>query len=76
MKNKLTDLNNHLFAQMERLNSEDLKGENLKYEVERAKAMAEVASHIVGAAKVTVDAMRLVAKGDVRKEDLPLLISN
>lgn len=75
MKNKLTDLNNHLFEQLERLNDSELKGEDLKTEIDRARAMAEVGGQIVFAAKVTVDAMKLVGKGDLRKEDLPLLIS-
>lgn len=74
MNNKLIDLNNHLFEQMERLNDDSLKGENLKTEIERAKAMAEIGAQIVQSAKVTVDAMKLVGKGDLRKEDLPLLI--
>ena len=48
MKNKLTDLNNHLFAQLERLGNEDMTREELENEVERSKA-------IVGVAKVIVD---------------------
>lgn len=38
-KNTLVDLNNHLFAEMERLGDEDLKGEELE---------AEAPSHIRG----------------------------
>lgn len=35
MKNKLSDLNNHLFAQIERLGDEDLTAEQIGQEVER-----------------------------------------
>ena len=47
MKNKLTDLNNHLFAQLERLSDEDLKGEELEQEINRAKAITSVSSQII-----------------------------
>lgn len=47
MKNKLTDLNNHLFAQLERLSEEDLKGDQLLEEISRAKAVTGVASQII-----------------------------
>jgi len=56
MKNKLSDLNDHLFAQLERLGEEGIKPEQLKAEVERSKAMAQIASNIIEGARVTLDA--------------------
>ncbi|MEC1377341.1 hypothetical protein P9D39_24250 [Heyndrickxia oleronia] len=47
MKNTLGDLNNHLFAQLERLSDEDIKGEELVEEIERARAVTSIANQIV-----------------------------
>lgn len=64
MRNKLSDLNNHLFAQLERLNDESLSGDELVAEIERSKAMSSIATQIVNGTKVVVDAMKLVHRGD------------
>lgn len=47
MKNTLNDLNNHLFAQLERLGDEDIKGEQLQEEIARAKAISDIATQII-----------------------------
>lgn len=53
-RNKINDLRNHLFEQMERLNDDELQGEALKSEIKRARAMKEIACQIVESAKVEV----------------------
>jgi hypothetical protein len=62
MKNRLSDLNNHLFAQLERLSEEDLTPEKIEQEVERAKAIVGVSEQIVGAAALQFKAAELIAK--------------
>ncbi|WP_291289284.1 hypothetical protein [Enorma sp.] len=46
MRNKQIDLDNHLFAQMERLNDESLTGEELEREIKRARAISSIAAQI------------------------------
>ena len=59
MRNTLGDLNNHLFAQMERLNDEDIKGEALQEEITRAKAVTGIASQIISNANIILQAKKL-----------------
>ena len=55
-KNKLTDLNDHLFAQLERLSDEDLKGEALVQEIQRSEAVTKVSQVIVSNAGLVLKA--------------------
>lgn len=46
-RNTLTDLNDHLFEQLERLMDEEVSEERMRKEIMRSKAVTEVAEVIV-----------------------------
>lgn len=76
MKNKLTDLNDHLFTQLERLNDEGLSGEKLQMEIERSKAITDVAKTVVSNASLQLSAIKLKAEYQGLKDgDIPNQIS-
>lgn len=60
MQNTLGDLNNHLFAQLERLGEEDLKGEDLQEEISRARAVTDVATQIISNGALVLKAKALM----------------
>lgn len=64
MKNKIEDLRNHLFATLEALQDKDNP-----MDIDRARAVAEVAGVIVDSAKVEVDYVKLTGAGEVRGDD-------
>lgn len=47
MKNTLTDLNNHLFEELERLNNEELDENQIEKELKRAEGMTKIAQQII-----------------------------
>lgn len=61
MKNRLSDLNNHLFAQLERLSDESLTEEAIASEAKRTKAIVQVSDQIINNARLTLSACKLVA---------------
>ena len=72
MKNKFEDLHNHLFAQLERLNEDDLKGDELKEEIIRANAVTSVASQIISNGNLILSAYKIKANG-FADTDMPQL---
>ena len=60
MKNTLGDLNNHLFAQIERLSDEELEGDKLREEIDRARAVTSVASKIIENGSLVLEAKKMV----------------
>ena len=58
MKNKMTDMRDHLFVALERLNDADQK--QLQNEIERAKAVAQIAQQLNESAKVELRARELI----------------
>lgn len=74
MKNKLADLNNHLFAQLERLGEEGLTAEQIEQEARRGEAIVAVADQIVRNADLQLKAATLIANhGDHFKPMLPMI---
>lgn len=67
MKNKLTDLNNHLFEQLERLAVEKMTPAQIDLEAKRGNAMVKVADQIIKNASLQVQAAKLISeKGAIR----------
>lgn len=59
MQNTLGDLNNHLFAQLERLGDEELQGDKLHEEISRAKSITGVAEQIIANGDLVLKAIKL-----------------
>ena len=76
MKNKLSDLNNHLFAELERLSDEDLKEEKLLDEIERAKAITSVASQIINNANLALKAEQFKDQRNNINKKLPVMLED
>lgn len=74
MKNTLNDLNNHLFAQLERLNDEDLTGEDLQQELQRSKAVSDVAKNIVSNGNLILQAHKFKDERMDANNHLPELL--
>ena len=74
MKNRLPDLNNHLFAQLERLSEEGLSAEQIEQEAKRADAIVDIADQILRTAALQLNAVKVLADhGDHFKPHLTMI---
>jgi len=75
MKNKLSDLNNYLFEQLERLNDDDLQGDELQQEIKRVEQIVDVSEKIITNADLQLKATKLahdIGSADLRVPQLLL----
>jgi hypothetical protein len=75
MKNKLSDLNDHLFEAIEWLGDRDLKGEYLAEEIRRAEAKCRVAQQIIANGNLVLNAVRTADGFIDKKTKLPLILT-
>lgn len=57
-RNTLGDLNNHLFAQLEKMVDDELTGEQLDNEIRRTEAMAKISEQIIKNGELQFRAMK------------------
>lgn len=62
MKNKLSDLRDHLFAQLEAVR--DAKDEDLAKEVQRAQSVSDISRVLIDSAKVEIEYFKHVGGSD------------
>lgn len=72
MKNKLSDLNNALFCELERLSDEEISVEELTKEIGRAEAIVKVAAQIINTGSLVLKARQFQEEYGI--ENNPLLL--
>lgn len=73
MQNKLIDLNNYLFEQLERLNDDNLTMEELDREIKKSKEIVKVSQTIVNNADILLKAKKYFDETGTSNEKIPLL---
>ncbi len=75
MKNRLTDLNDILFAQLERLTDDELTDEQISQELQRTSAVVQIADRIVDTAQLQLDAAKLISGNGGAVKTLPSVLA-
>lgn len=74
MKTTLSDLNNYLFEELERLNDTEelMKDERFEKEIKRSKAIANIAQQIVNNANTVLETQKFVSENG--RAELPKML--
>lgn len=75
-QNTLADLNNHLFATLERLNDDELMETNAETEIQRANAVSSVATQIINNAQLALKAEEFKAEYGLKQTGVRMLETN
>ena len=67
-KNKLSDLRDHIFSALERIDDDQLSPEQLENEIKKANAVANLSSMIIQSAKIEVDFIKVTGRLDSKTE--------
>jgi|GEM_PF-6623511 len=73
IKNNISDLTNMLFETAERINDENITGEELNEAIQRGKAMTDVAKMIIAVGNMQIEAIKTVHDYGVDK-NTPVLM--
>ena len=73
-KNKLSDLQNLLFAQLERLDDEELTDEEVQKEVRRASAVKGTAEEIIKLNQLVLEASKTALEYGLKREETDSLM--
>ena len=73
VRNKMSNLADTLFAQLEYLDDRELSENELQIEIERSKAMVSVAGQIVSIGKLAIETEKLKQEAGIEHAPIALL---
>ena len=75
MKNKLTDANNYIFEQIEKLNDDDMTDSQAILQIKKAEAVSELVKTVIQIETLRLNAIKVAAEnGYVKKESFQCLL--
>lgn len=74
MKNRLSDVNDYLFEELERLNDEEELEKDFDKEIKRAKAIVDISRTIIDNAHVTIKAKKLQQEYGLENKEMPIML--